>query len=826
MTSELQLLVLASLLHDVGKFAQRAGRKKTDSLSGEYCPHDKSGRPSHLHVLYTDHFIEDDLPLPKELEGQRAQLARLASSHHQPAGDSLFEKALSRGDSLSAGSDRLTESSDSGDYKSARLVSVFDQVRLKGTPFDPAKGEKLHYYPLVPLEKDPFPTTLEGARKSGYTELFGQFILDLGKLPLDMGIGHYTDSVLSLLERFTWCVPSNTWHSLPDISLYDHSLSTAAIAQALYCYHAEKGGMPGEGRQTTPKFILFGGDLSGIQKYIFGLDKSHGAGVAKLFRARSFFLQAVTRSILLELLNRLGISTVARIMDAGGRFVLLLPATDAVQSALPLFEEELQDWFMKRFGAALSLVCSYATMLTEEDLELSRFRDRLDEFNDHLDSRKKRKFDLVMARGASPLIEVGEYGDAGDCKVCHRKPSDPVSSAAFVREHGKEIDICGECFDQITIIGKRLPDPNSRFVVYRKGKAGDQSIALFCDISITFERSVDAGCRGVLEIANLRDRSAFAYHPVAGHLPVIMDVDIEYWKRNNLANFDGDKVSIEGEDAEVGMPKTFQMLALAAKSEIKGELRGKAFLAALKADVDNLGFIFGIGLQERLSVSRFTGLSRMLNHFFSEYLLQRIKGEFENIYVVFAGGDDLFLLGPWTDIVRFGKLVSSEFCRFTADNSDITLSAGIAVVKPALPVQAIARLAEETLEASKEFKALDGRRKNAVTLFDTTVSWDDFARLLDYAAWLEGLITDGKITAGLARRLLQYANDYRAFMGGNIEKGRFLSHMAYDFARNLNEKKMKDKDERERFMSIRTDSFLMPNLRLPLSHVLYRLRKN
>lgn len=826
MKSELQLLVLASLLHDLGKFAQRAGRKKSDSLSGEYCPHDKSGRPSHLHVLYTDHFIENDLPLPKELEGQRGQLARLASSHHQPAGGSLLENALCRGDCLSAGSDRLTESSDSGDYKSARLVTAFDQVRLKGDAFKNAKAEKLHYYPLIPLEKDSFPTTLEDARKSGYAELFDQFFTELGKLPLDMGTGHYTDSVLSLLERFTWCVPSNTWHSLPDISLYDHSLSTAAIAQALYCYHAEKGGMPGEGCQTAPKFILFGGDLSGIQKYIFGLDKTHGAGVAKLFRARSFFLQAVTRSILLELLSRLGISTVSRIMDAGGRFVLLLPATDAVKSVLPAFEEELQEWFMKRFGAELSLVCSYATTLTEEDLELSNFRDKLDEFNDHLDSRKMRKFDLVMARGTSPVIEIGEYGDAGDCKICHRKPADPSSSAAFIREHAKEIDICKDCYDQITIIGKRLPDPNTRFAVYRKGKAGGQSIDLFADISITFERTVDASSSGVIEIANLRDRSAFAYHPVAGHLPVITADDIEYWKRNSLASFEGDKISIDGEYAEIGMPKTFYMMGLAAKSEIKGELRGKAFLAALKADVDNLGFIFSIGLQNRLSISRFTGLSRMLNHFFSEYLVQRIRGEFENIYVVFAGGDDLFLLGPWTDIVRFGKLVSSEFRRFTANNSDITLSAGIAVVKPALPVQAIARLANKSLDESKEFESVKGRRKNAVTLFDTTVSWDDFGRLLDYAAWLEGLITDGKITAGLARRLLQYADDYRDFMGGNIGKGRFLSHMAYDFARNLDEKKMKDKAERERFMSIRTDGFLMPNLRLPLSHVLYRLRKN
>lgn len=830
MATDQQLLVLAALLHDIGKFAQRAGRGKNDSLEGEYCPHDKSGRPSHLHVLYTDYFIENDIPLPKELEGDRSRLSRLASSHHRPAGDDLLEWSISRGDSLSAGSDRLKEGADTGDYKSARLVSVFDQVRLKGAAFDSSDAGKLHYYRLMPIEKGTFPTSLEEARKTGYDSLFDEFARSMAALPLDMGVRHYTDSLISLMEKYTWCIPSNTWHSLPDISLYDHSLSTAAIAQALHAYHAEKGGLPGEGRQTLPKFVLFGGDLSGIQRYIFGLDKSHGAGVAKLFRARSFLLQAITRSVVIDLLNRLKLSPVARIMDAGGRFVLLLPATGTVRLILPQFEEELQRWFLNRFGAELSLVCSFKTELTEEDLELCRFRDKLDEMNDHLDLRKKGKFDRVMGAGASPYVELGDFGEDGDCKICHKRPADGAATTAFAREQGRTIEICEDCYDQITMIGRRLPDPNTRFAVYRKGFGAGQAIRLFGEMTLSLERDVTAVDEGMLEIANLRDRSKFSFQPVAGHLPVITDEDLVFWRSHGLVRTEGDRITLDGEEAMAGMPKTFQMLALASKHEFqqngKLELRGKAFLGALKADVDNLGFIFSIGLRERLSVSRFSGLSRMLNHFFSEYLIDRIKAEFHNIYVVFAGGDDLFLLGPWTDIVRFGKVVSSDFARFTASNGEITLSAGISVVKPALPVQTIARLTEETLEESKGFTSGNGKRKNAVTLFDTTVSWDDFGTLLDYAEWLEGLIVAGKITAGLARRLLQYADDYRAFMGGDMERGTFLSHMAYDFARNLDEKKMKDKSERERFMSIRTDGFLMPNLRLPLSHVFYRLRKD
>lgn len=830
MITEQQLLVLAALLHDVGKFAQRAGRGRSDSLAGEYCPHDKSGRPSHLHVLYSDHFIENDLPLPKELEEYRSLLARLASAHHHPGADSLAELALSRGDSLSAGSDRLAEEVDSGDYKSARLVSVFDQVRLRREAFDAANAGTLHYYRLAPLEEDPFPTTLEEARKTGYSELFSQFVEELEKIRKDLGVRHYTDSLVSLLERFTWCLPSNTWHSLPDISLFDHALTTAAISQALHTYHSEQGGLPGEGRASTAKFVLFGGDLSGIQRYIFGLDKSHGTGVAKLFRARSFFLQAITRSVVLSLLDRLGLSAVARVMDAGGRFVLLLPATQSVLAELPAFEEELQQWFLERFSAQLSLVCSYSVELTEDDLGLAQFQAKLDEFGDHLDLRKKQKFDRLMAKSTSPVINLGDFGYAGDCAVCHGRPAGEASTDAFEQEFSRRVAICSDCYDQITLIGKRLPDLGTRFAVYRKGAGGGQSIPLFGGLSLSFERSVAAAEADALEIANLRDRQAFAYHPVAGHLPEITSGDVAHWLRHGLASEDAGRVTIDGEYAETGMPKTFQMMALSAKHEINGngkaELRGKAFLGALKADVDNLGFIFSIGLQNRLSISRFTGLSRMLNHFFAEHLVSRIKADYPNIYVVFAGGDDLFLLGPWTDIIDFAKLVREEFGRFTAYNPEITLSAGIAVTKPALPVQAIARTADETLEESKGFTDAKGERKDAVTLFDTTVNWSDFGPLLEYSRWLEGLVLDGKITAGLTRRLLQYCDDYRAFIKGDIGRGMYLSHMAYDFVRNIDERKMADKDERARFCSVRSDKILMANLRLPLSHVLYRLRKD
>ena len=49
--TEMEILVLSALLHDIGKLAQRARRPKSVDLEGEYCPVDrKSTRLNSSHL--------------------------------------------------------------------------------------------------------------------------------------------------------------------------------------------------------------------------------------------------------------------------------------------------------------------------------------------------------------------------------------------------------------------------------------------------------------------------------------------------------------------------------------------------------------------------------------------------------------------------------------------------------------------------------------------------------------------------------------------------------------------------------------------------------
>lgn len=814
--TEMEILVLAALLHDIGKFSQRAKRPKSIDLEGEYCPSYK-GRASHLHSLYSDYFIENDLPLPPELAPLRSQIARLASAHHKPAGGSLMELALSQADRLSAGMDRIPQEEDAGGYVTARLLSSFSQISLSEGTASPRR-----YYSLASIEASPFPESLDVAQVSTYEQLFSSFTAGLGRIRLDMGVKHYLASLSSLLEQYTWCIPSSTYRTEPDISLYDHAVTTAAIAQALATFHQHHGGHPGSDSFSQPKFLLVGGDLSGIQSYIFGIEKSHGAGVAKLLRARSFHLQVLTHSVILALLERTELLMPAKIMDAGGRFVLLLPSTPAVEDLLPQFTNEVQAWFLETFKGRLSLNISYAVHMTEADFALPKFHKKLDALFDDLETQKLAKFSSLLHAGRSPIAAPpDEDFTTGACAICRANPVSDAASARYEKQTGKQVRLCQQCESQISRIGGKLPQESTNFALFAHATKED-SVPLFGGISLCFADEVTPKHATALDIVNLRSRGQFSYHAIAGHLPRFAAGDGTRWKAEGRSNTEEDSLA-------PGTAKTFSHLAQEARiPDGQGGLRGKAFLGALKADVDNLGLIFSVGFGDKLSISRFSGLSRMLNHFFTEVMVNMIRNDpvFHDIYVVFAGGDDLFLTGPWHQLMHFAEKLSTDFRRYVSDNSHITLSAGIFISKPSLPANTIARNASARLDEAKKYQrdGPNGKSKDAVEVLGVTTGWEDYPALLQRGQWLENLVIKGDIPPGLVLRLLQYADDCDAFLAGRggRRSGMYRSHMRYDFARNLT--KSLSKEDREELEALGTDPKSLSRMRLPISYALYRLR--
>ena len=792
--NELQELILAAMLHDLGKFGQRAGAERSDSLISSYCP-SYQGRSSHLHVLNTDHFIENLLPIPGDLGLDRSAIAKLAANHHKPDWNDLRESCLVLADHLASGADRWKSDEDEEvgeDFINSRLISIFNEPELGKNTFIADQASR---YSLTPIDSQTIPKDLKITDrkdgKAGYAAHWDAFVGHLGLGAVDPTVSnpalnekdlpfrHYLPALCTATERYLWCVPASSYKTLPDISLHDHGMLTASLAQALFVYHSDEGGIPDKTKKDREKakFLLYGGDLSGIQHYIFGINPDLSAGVAKLFRARSFYLQMITKAVVLEILDRLELQSVAQVMDAGGRFLLILPNSGRTVEILNAFETELQQQFMKRFLGTVALntsrvEASYEDLLLEDN----RFADTLDRVFDGMEAKKMEPFgNLFESKDWSPVF--GEWDPEGELGAGEQSWNEFESGGEEINE---------TLYKQMRRMASDLASSSHRwFKIFKKGK-GPNPVELIFNWKISLLDSIpvtsdwDAGA-----ICNRTAYGDFNLHPVAGHLPQVTESDLSRWGPALVTQFQEQDEDGFVQSVNEGDPKTFQMLAHSGKAG-----RGKAFLGVLKADVDNLGLLFSQGLREsknRMSISRFASLSRMMNHFFSQVLLKTVQEEYPDLYVVFSGGDDLFFLGPWQDVLRFSLRIRNSFGQYAGENPDMTLSAGIGVFKPTLPVRDLANRTEKLLERSKHH--LRGEdEKDAVTVYDDTVDWKTYERLLLMGEWLSEQVTREQFNTGFLHRVLHYGRQARRVESGEVRAAIYRSHLSYDLARNIEKK--------------------------------------
>ncbi|MFP4048973.1 MAG: type III-A CRISPR-associated protein Cas10/Csm1, partial [Desulfovermiculus sp.] len=727
-----------------------------------------------------------------ELEGYRSRIAALAAGHHNPDLSDLISACIAKGDRLASGWDRQgTEEEAGGDrqaFKKARLNAIQDEVQLLNHEFqDPGQW----FVPLKPLSMNKgnlFPVQESRGEAKDYAPLYEQFLERLRQVPTDQGFAHYLACLIRVLEDFTWCIPSATYKALPDISLFDHSLCSAAVAQALTQYHQDVGGKPESGPDES-KFLLIGGDLSGIQSFIFNVSESKAKGAGKLYRARSFYLQALTKSVVLILLSRLGLHAPAQLMDAGGKFMLLAANTQATRQTIQDMQKELDSWMVESFKGQLSMTLA-SLPVRPKDLDLKEFHNILDSFNFILEEAKCARL-ASWLQEHEPALHSGyeEIAASGPCEICEIHP------ALSVLKDGTPS--CLQCRDHIETIGTRLPRTTGLEYNYERGAE------LFGGIKVFLLGPKDKPNPSKSVLIQQTDNQMDTAWPrawIAGYIPEITSQDLAhtpFFKALEEENPDLDFKAMS-EDEYQDLPKTFHLIAQKARqeNETRDTSTGRALLGVLKADVDNLGLVFTLGLRGRVSLSRFASLSRMFSAFFSGYLVRMIQesDKYKDTYVVFSGGDDLFLLGPWKQTLELAGHIRSEFAAFCGHNPDMSLSCGLTLTKPKFPLRRSAPLAEQALDQAKDRTKGDIPVKDAVSIFGQVLSWEEFAQQMDKAAWLEDRARDEQsgVKTAFLYRMLTYARQAEAMLkekkpGETVSprNGLYLSHAHYDIARNI-----------------------------------------
>jgi CRISPR-associated protein Csm1 len=762
MDENIYKIAIAAFLHDIGKFAERAyfnvSREFLINNAQLYQPY-YNNQYTHKHAVYTAAFIDHiEKLLPKEFNkdnwGLGDPFINLAAGHHKP--ETSLQWIIAMADRTSSGFDRdeFEDYNKEGigiqDYKKTRLLTIFEGISVDGK----WGGDKLDSYrfryPLrelspgniFPKDKEEFrPLDNEEASKE-YNELFFNFVASLEKLIHKNNISLWFEHFDSLFMIYASHIPAaSVGKVVPDVSLYDHSKTTAALASAIYLYHLQKGSMEIEKikEYETKKFLIVTGDFYGIQNFIFSEGGSTNKASAKLLRGRSFGVSLISELAADMLCREIGLTTASIILNAAGKFTILAPNTENAKDKIRTIEERVNDWLLRMFYGESSLGISFIEASCE-DFVSKRFGDLWDKLSWESERRKFKKINLEKYGGVVPnyLNQFNNELHKKLCPFCGKRPSSSeIENDPLL---GDERSACKICRDHIYlgtnlvkakrmaitkkdagIFCDKLKEPIfdeyqvSLDVEGKLGKLADEGTLLkYWDISISKEGRIS------------KDITA---RFINGYVPIYDESDLNDYRYLGGKKSEKKKLELIGQirvDKENGVPKTFAHIAKMALNftDMADKFTGIEALGVLKLDVDNLGLIFACGLK-RISFSRLATLSRQMNNYFTIYLpyILTATEKFKNIYTVFAGGDDLFLIGPWNKIIDLASFINSSFKGYTCENSQITLSAGISIHKPGEPVLSIGERTEDVLKKSK------GNGRDSITLFDEPVKWRDFEDL-------------------------------------------------------------------------------------------------
>lgn len=238
---------------------------------------------------------------------------------------------------------------------------------------------------------------------------------------------------------------------------------------------------------------------------------------------------------------------------------------------------------------------------------------------------------------------------------------------------------------------------------------------------------------------------------------------------------------------ENALPADFKFLSDKSCSDLD---TGMKSLGILKADVDNMG-IFLEKSDVTNSFENFDSFSKTIDNFFSLYIPQMMREKYPHTYTVFAGGDDLFLLGAWDEVLEMAREIEHEFKSFVKSD-ELSISFGIAIAKPSTPISYLADYTEKLLEDAKE---VDG--KDAISLFGETVKWKSYLTVYDtFYTKLEAF--EKYLNTAFLYRLLELIEmSKKVKYTHDITSTMWKSKFRYSFNRNILEKMKSEQSKKE-----------------------------
>lgn len=188
--------------------------------------------------------------------------------------------------------------------------------------------------------------------------------------------------------------------------------------------------------------------------------------------------------------------------------------------------------------------------------------------------------------------------------------------------------------------------------------------------------------------------------------------------------------------------------------EIAAKARGVRRLAVMKADVDDMGVRVSEIARADATYERLKRFSRDLHTFFLDTVHEMLERSYRSIYTIYAGGDDLLLVGPWDVALDFAGTLVKEFGDGPGREWALTLSAGVALTPYRVPIRHAVERGEELLDQAK---SRDG--KNSCAALDAVWGWERHRSVVEdgkkLAQWVDA--ERDAVPRSLLHRLLTLA---------------------------------------------------------------------
>jgi CRISPR-associated protein Csm1 len=572
------------------------------------------------------------------------------------------------------------------------LLSIFSRVR---GPDGKAEVPQ-RYWPArdLMLDQVAMPKSEAEARQAdrevlwrGFTDGLSQVL----KLPSEAGNARL-EAFGHLLHRCAWAVTCS--YGEPGVSLYEEFRALAALVYASGC-----------SEQPADQFLLVGGDIPGIQKTIYTITSK---GAAKGLRGRSFFIQLLGDAVVRRLLAELGLPEANVIYTAGGNFMLLAPA--GVGTKIDGVGVAINQKLLKAFESDLALCLAYQELDADQVGDAAFATKASRELKNQIGRQKRRRFaDIAQDNWQAVFAPDGE-GGVRFCAVCQHEWKKG--------ERGKNLEdggwVCPQCagFEELAqdiardrplmLVGDQRPEGPAKGWQDLLWEVTGQWYDFLPDL----KRTLPPGARVYrLNEPDFLDGPALGFRLIANTTPKNAD----------------------------GQVRTFEDLAEGAE--------GLKRVGVLRMDVDDLGRVLTQWLPERTMTST-SALSHALDRFFTGWLdaiCQEVmaqppmkgagQGRSELLYVIYAGGDDLFVVGAWDLMPLLADQIQQYFAAYVGGNPHLHISAGITLEDRKFPLYQAADRAGDALDhGAKEMpeRPVDGQKvkKSAVTFLGKTVGWE------------------------------------------------------------------------------------------------------